>query len=86
MMPDLFDGNPIELNRPADFDIMKWLNGEYHPKKRPHLPPQVDPIVDACIIEMKEKYGVKVGAVLVFRAPKKLRRTENRCHRLLLRW
>ena len=60
MMPDLFDGNPIEMNRPADFDIMKWLKGEYHPKKRAHDPVHVDPIIDSCIIEMRGKYGVKV--------------------------
>lgn len=92
MMPDVFDGNPIPLNRPGDFDIQKWLKGEMHPKGRSNLPPNVvsllsirvgltclahngcpfpqliqvhvltepqDPIVDACIIEMK-KLGCKV--------------------------
>jgi hypothetical protein len=59
-MPDLFDKNPISLNRPDGFDIMEWLKGEYHPNKRSHLPPNVDPIIDACIIEMRTKYNVKV--------------------------
>ncbi len=59
-MPDLFDGDPVKLNRTGDFDIMKWLQGEYHPKKTPHLPPSVDPIIDACIIEMRTKYNCKV--------------------------
>ncbi|EXJ53844.1 esterase/lipase [Cladophialophora yegresii CBS 114405] len=64
MMPDLFDKDPIPLNRPGDFDIMKWLNGEYHPDKKAHLPPVVDPIIDACLIEMRTKYNVKkLGAV-----------------------
>ncbi|OCT46401.1 Protein AIM2 [Cladophialophora carrionii] len=64
MMPDLFDKDPIPLNRPGDFDIMKWLNGEYHPSKKAHLPPVVDPIIDACLIEMRTKYNVKkLGAV-----------------------
>ena len=39
MMPDVFDGNPIPLNRPGDFDIQKWLKGEMHPKGRSNLPP-----------------------------------------------
>ena len=60
MMPDLFDGDPIMMNRPDGFDIMKWLNGEYHKDKKPHLPPQVDPIIDSCIIEMRTNYGCKV--------------------------
>jgi dienelactone hydrolase len=68
MMPDLFDGDPIQLNRPGDFDIMKWLNGEYHPKKLAHLPPSVDPIIDACLIEMK-KLGCKVRSLLSHRLP-----------------
>jgi hypothetical protein len=59
-MPDLFDKDPIPLNRPGDFDIMKWLQGEYHPSKKAHLPPVVDPIIDACLIEMRTKYNVKV--------------------------
>ncbi|OQV08321.1 hypothetical protein CLAIMM_12617 [Cladophialophora immunda] len=64
LMPDLFDGNPVELNAPEGFDLMKWLSGEYHPKKRAHIPPNVDPIIESCITEMKQSYGVKkLGAV-----------------------
>ena len=59
-MPDLFNGDPITLNRPDDFDIMAWLNGKYNPKGHAHLPPDVDPIVEKSISIMKEKYGVKV--------------------------
>jgi dienelactone hydrolase len=65
MMPDVFDGDPIPLNRPGDFDLMKWLNGAQHPKGRAHLPINVDPVVDACIIKMKE-LGVKVSYSLFF--------------------
>lgn len=65
VMPDLFDGDPIPLNRPGDFDLMKWLHGEYHPKKTAHLPPSVDPIIDACIIEMRTKYNCKVRKVTI---------------------
>jgi dienelactone hydrolase len=60
LMPDLFDKDPVPLNRTGDFDIMKWLTGEYHPTKKAHLPPVVDPIIDACLIEMRTKYNVKV--------------------------
>ncbi|EXJ93180.1 esterase/lipase [Capronia epimyces CBS 606.96] len=64
LMPDLFDGDAIPLNRPGDFDIQAWLKGEYHPKKIAHLPPVVDPIIDACLVEMRTKYKVKkIGAV-----------------------
>ena len=31
VMPDLFGGDPIPLNRPDSFDLMKWLNGGYNP-------------------------------------------------------
>ncbi|KAJ5788101.1 hypothetical protein N7457_003091 [Penicillium paradoxum] len=27
VMPDLFHGDPVLLNRPADFDLMAWLKG-----------------------------------------------------------
>ncbi|KAL9108556.1 MAG: hypothetical protein Q9227_006642 [Pyrenula ochraceoflavens] len=59
VMPDLFHGDPIPLNRPDDFDIQKWLKGPPG-----HLPPRVDPVVDAAIVEMRTKYGCKkIGAV-----------------------
>lgn len=60
-MPDLFYGDPIPLNRPGDFDIGKWMKGEYGEKKIQHLPPVVDPIIEKSIKAMKEKYGVKVS-------------------------
>ncbi|RMZ92024.1 hypothetical protein DV736_g753, partial [Chaetothyriales sp. CBS 134916] len=64
IVPDLFDGDPIQLNRPSDFDIQKWLDGNYHKNGTPHRPPQVDPIIEASIKELRTKYGVKkIGAV-----------------------
>jgi len=60
IMPDLFDKDPIPLNRGSDFDIMQWLQGAYHPKKTAHLPPTVDPIIDSCIVELRTKYNAKV--------------------------
>lgn len=60
-MPDLFYGDPIPLNRPGDFDIQKWMKGEYNEKKTQHLPPVVDGIIEKSIKVMREKYGVKVS-------------------------
>ncbi|KAK5005428.1 hypothetical protein LTR28_007736, partial [Elasticomyces elasticus] len=60
VMPDLFHGDPVVLERLAEgFDIMAWLQGPPG-----HLPPRVDPVVDAVIREMKQNLGVKkIGAV-----------------------
>lgn len=62
VMPDLFEGDPIKLNRPEDFDFMQWLQ-----KGGPsggHTPVQTDPIVEAVIKDMKTNQGVKkIGAV-----------------------
>lgn len=65
LMPDLFAGDAIPLNRPGDFDLQKWFTGAYATgTKRPHTPPSVDPIVDACLIEMRTKLNCKkIGAV-----------------------
>lgn len=49
------------MNRPGDFDIMKWMQGEYNEKKIAHLPPVVDPIIEKSIKAMKEKFGVKAS-------------------------
>ena len=56
---DPFQGDPIALNRPEGFDLMKWFKGP--PAKTPDV---VDPIVTKVIKEMRGKYGVKkLGAV-----------------------
>jgi len=51
VMPDIFHGDPIPLNRPADFDMPKWRQG--------HGVERVDPVVEAVIKELREKFGVK---------------------------
>ena len=64
MMPDLFNGDSVALNRPSDFDIAKWTRGEYNAHKHAHMPPQIDPIIDTMLVEMRTKYNCKkVGAV-----------------------
>ncbi|KAI9878801.1 MAG: hypothetical protein M1830_010485 [Pleopsidium flavum] len=54
VMPDLFHGDPMKLNPPEGFDLMKWLNGPPG-----HLPNRVDPVIDAVIKEMRGNMGVK---------------------------
>jgi len=62
-MPDLFERDPIPLNRPESFDIMEWMK-KGGPEGKGHGPGQVDPIVEQVIKEMKSKYGVKkIGSV-----------------------
>ncbi|KAK5114518.1 hypothetical protein LTR62_002453 [Meristemomyces frigidus] len=62
VMPDLFEGDPIPLNRPESFDIMAWL--QKGRKGKGHGKDQVDPIVEAVIKEMRDNLGVKrIGSV-----------------------
>ncbi|KAJ6024085.1 hypothetical protein N7540_004882 [Penicillium herquei] len=64
MMPDLFYGDAVPLNKPGEFDMAKWRNGDYHPQGKNHLPETVDPIVERCVSEMLTKYRCKkIGAV-----------------------
>jgi dienelactone hydrolase len=55
-VPDLFNGDAIPLNRPAGFEITEW--------RKSHTPAHVNPIVEASIKELREKYNVKVRTVL----------------------
>ncbi|KAK3398804.1 Alpha/Beta hydrolase protein [Sordaria brevicollis] len=56
VMPDLFDGDTVPLNRPEGFQIMDWL--------KDHLPEHVEPIIDSVIHEMRQNLGVKrIGGV-----------------------
>lgn len=60
---DLFNGDPIPLNRGADFDIMTWLRSG-STGDNPHTPAAVDPIVEAGIRHLREEVGVTaLGAV-----------------------
>jgi dienelactone hydrolase len=64
VMPDLFQGDAIELNQlgGGDFDIMKWLT-KGGPEGKGHLPDSVDPIVEKTLAYMKEQGAKKIGAV-----------------------
>src|SRR6201999_1177944 len=59
VMPDLFHGDPVLLNRPDNFDIMAWLQGPPG-----HMINRVDPVVETVIKEMRSNLGCeKIGAV-----------------------
>lgn len=53
-VPDLFHGDALPADLPPNFDFPKWLNGPPG-----HLPPGIDPVVDATIVELRTKYNVK---------------------------
>ncbi|KAJ5105717.1 hypothetical protein NUU61_003064 [Penicillium alfredii] len=56
VMPDLFRGDTVSLNRPEGFNIMDWVKN--------HLPPQTEPIIDAVLQEMRQNLGCKrIGGV-----------------------
>ncbi|KAJ5084295.1 hypothetical protein NUU61_008874 [Penicillium alfredii] len=58
VMPDLFHGDPVPLNRPAGFDLMAWKKGPPG-----HLPNRVEPVVQAVLKEMRTNMGCeRVGA------------------------
>jgi len=55
---DVFNGDPISLNRPEGFDFMAWLT-KGSKGDNPHTKEAVDPIVLDAIKTLKEEYGVK---------------------------
>ena len=65
IMPDVFHGDPVPMNRSEGFDIMKWLQGKAGGGEgEGHLPSRVDPVVKAALKWLKEEKGVKrVGSV-----------------------
>lgn len=55
VIPDVFEGDPVPLNRPDGFDLQKWLGG--------HGTDKVDPIVEKTISWLKKDEGIqKIGA------------------------
>jgi dienelactone hydrolase len=58
---DLYNGDPLPLNKPEGFDFMSWLqkgsNGD-----NPHTFKYVDPIVEKSIAYLKEKGFKKIGS------------------------
>ena len=63
MIIDTFNRDAIPLNRPADFDIMKWIK-EGSDGCNPHTPECVDLIVQDALRYLKEVRGAaKIGAL-----------------------
>ncbi|KUJ06765.1 alpha/beta-hydrolase [Mollisia scopiformis] len=62
LMPDLFNGDPLTLNRPDGFDFMAWLN-KGTGGNNPHTYEAVDPIVEKSIKYLQEQGYKKIGAV-----------------------
>ena len=59
---DLFNGDPMYINRPADFDFMGWLT-KGTKGDNPHTYPYVDPIVEKAIEYLKGEGYTKIGSV-----------------------
>lgn len=63
VIPDIFNGDALSLNRPAGFDLKKWI-GEGSDGKSPHNIATIDPIIEATINTIKGELGfTKIGAV-----------------------
>ncbi|TVY84686.1 Hydrolase tropI [Lachnellula suecica] len=62
IIPDLFNGDPIPLNRPEGFDIMAWLS-KGTGGNNPHTFEAVDPIVQKSIEYLKGQGFKKIGSV-----------------------
>jgi dienelactone hydrolase len=59
---DTYNGDPVPLQMPDGFDIMKWLN-EGSDGNNPHTTEAVDPIVVAGINYLKSIGATKIAAV-----------------------
>lgn len=62
LMPDIFNGDALSLNRPGDFDFVKWIT-EGSDGKNPHTPAAVDPIIVKSIKALRDLGVTKIGAV-----------------------
>jgi dienelactone hydrolase len=61
LLPDLYNGDPVKLNGPEDFDFMTWLTKGTG--GGPHTSEFVDPIVERSIKFLQDKGYKKIGAV-----------------------
>jgi len=62
LLPDLFNKDPVLLNKPDDFDIMAWLT-KGTGGNNPHTFEYVDPIVEAALKHLRAQGFKKIGAV-----------------------
>ncbi|KAH8698724.1 dienelactone hydrolase [Talaromyces proteolyticus] len=60
---DIFNGDALELNRPADFNLMGWMT-QGRNGKGPHTPKEVDSIIEDALEYIKRNLGFSnIGAV-----------------------
>ncbi|PHH69083.1 hypothetical protein CDD82_91 [Ophiocordyceps australis] len=64
LLVDLFEGDPAPLNRPASYDLMKWL-AQGSDGKTPHTTESVDPIVLAAIKTLREMGVAHIAAYAI---------------------
>ncbi|KAI9736583.1 MAG: hypothetical protein M1818_006094 [Claussenomyces sp. TS43310] len=62
IIPDLFLGDPIPLNRPGDFDLMSWLT-KGSKGDNPHTVEATDPVVAKFVKYLQDKGCKNIGAV-----------------------
>lgn len=62
LVPDVFNGDAMSLNRPDGFDFMAWLT-KGTGGNNPHTAEFVDPIIVKSIKAMKDLGVTKIGAV-----------------------
>ncbi|KAM0259357.1 hypothetical protein ACHAQJ_003389 [Trichoderma viride] len=62
LLPDIFNGDALKLNRTGEFDFVKWIT-EGSTGDNPHTPPAVDPIILKSIKALKDLGIKKIGSV-----------------------
>jgi dienelactone hydrolase len=62
LIPDIFNGDALKLNRSGPFDLLKWI-AEGSTGDNPHTPAAVDPIVLKSIKALRDLGVTKIGAV-----------------------
>lgn len=62
LLVDLFNGDPLELNRPGAFDFVSWLT-KGSSGDNPHTPEYVDPVIIKGIKALKDLGITRIGAV-----------------------
>ncbi|KAH8764746.1 dienelactone hydrolase [Hyaloscypha finlandica] len=62
IIPDLFNGDALKINRPADFNLMEWLT-KGTGGNNPHTYEYVDSIVEKSIAWLKDQGFKKIGSV-----------------------
>jgi len=62
IIPDIFNGDAMSLNRPEGFDFMGWLT-KGTSGDNPHTVQAVDPIVEKSLKYLQDKGYKKIGAV-----------------------